>query len=140
MILLSKAALVGIVGHCLDAEPLEACGLLTGWPDRTGCEGQARIAEFYPAENTSASARIYEVEPRALMAADRQAELAGKQLIGVYHSHTHTEAKPSPTDIAHAPDPEWHYVLVSLRDTDPSFRSWKIANGKTTEEQVVLEW
>ena len=140
MILLSKAAVVGIVGHCLDADPLEACGLLTGWPERTGGEDQTRISQFYPAENASASARLYEVEPRALLAADRQAELAGQQLIGVYHSHTHTDAKPSPTDIGQAPDPEWHYVLVSLRDTDPSLRSWKIANGKTTEEQVVLEW
>ena len=73
----------------------------------------------YPTDNVAASARVYEVEPRGLLRADRAAEAAGRQLIGVYHSHTHTEAQPSPTDIAQAPDPDWHYVLVSLRDVHP---------------------
>ena len=41
------------------------------------------------------------------------------EIIGVFHSHTHTDAYPSPTDVAQAPDPDWHYVLVSLRDTHP---------------------
>ena len=35
-------------------------------------------------------------------------------IVGVYHSHTHTEPYPSPTDVAQAPDPEWHYAIVSL--------------------------
>ena len=39
----------------------------------------------------------------------------GLEIIGVVHSHTHTEAYPSPTDVAQAPDPSWHYVIVSLR-------------------------
>ncbi len=74
-----------------------------------------------------------------MLRADREAEAAGGQLIGVYHSHTHTDAKPSPTDIAQAPDPDWHYVLVSLRDVHPAVRSWNIRNGKIEEEDVVLE-
>jgi proteasome lid subunit RPN8/RPN11 len=137
VILLSKATLEGVVAHCLDADPLEACGLLAGLP---GDDGRALIGTFFPAENLAASARVYEVEPRALLAADRQAELAGEQLIGVYHSHTHTEGKPSPTDVRQAPDPGWHYVLVSLRDTHPSMRSWQIVDGKIAEEQIVLQW
>ena len=35
------------------------------------------------------------------------------------HSHTHTEAYPSPTDVAQAPDPGWHYVIVSLKREAP---------------------
>ena len=46
-------------------------------------------------------------------------EAAGWELIGVWHSHTHTLAYPSPTDIDQAPDPDWHYVLVSLSDVEP---------------------
>jgi [CysO sulfur-carrier protein]-S-L-cysteine hydrolase len=70
---------------------------------------------------------------------DREAEARGEQILGVYHSHTHTEAKPSPTDIAQAPDPTWRYVLVSLRDVHPSVRGWRIRAGKIDEEPVVLE-
>jgi len=134
---LGKKTLEGMVSHCLDGYPLEACGLLAGV---AGEDGTAEVRVFFPTENVAASARVYEVEPRALLRADREAEAAGCQLLGVYHSHTHTDAKPSPTDVAQAPDPGWHYVLVSLRDSAPSVRSWRIENGKIQEEPVVLQW
>ena len=59
-------------------------------------------------------------------------------LIGVYHSHTHTVAYPSPTDVAAAPDPAWHYVLVSMADDAPSVRSYRIVDGNITEGPVVV--
>ncbi len=57
----------------------------------------------------------------------------------MFHSHTHTDAYPSPTDVAQAPDPAWHYVVVSLRDLEPVVRSYRIQDGKIAEEPVVLE-
>ena len=132
-----KNLLDAMVGHALDGYPLEACGLLSGVVDGAG---GAEVRAVHRSENLTNSARVYEVDPRAMLRADREAEDAGGQLIGVYHSHTHTEAKPSPTDIKQAPDPDWHYVLVSLRDSHPSVRSWNIRNGKIEEEAVVLQW
>jgi hypothetical protein len=41
--------------------------------------------------------------------------------------------------VAQAPDPTWHYVLVSLRDTAPVLRSYRIADGAITEEPVVVD-
>ena len=72
------------------------------------------------------------------MQADRDAEAHGVEIIGVFHSHTHTDAYPSPTDVAQAPDPGWHYVLVSLRDTHPVVRSYAIVDGGIDEESVVV--
>ena len=63
---------------------------------------------------------------------DREAEDAGHQVIGVMHSHTHTDPYPSPTDVEQAPDPGWHYVIVSLRDDVPMLRSFRIADGAIT--------
>ncbi|HEY3810513.1 MAG TPA: M67 family metallopeptidase [Acidimicrobiales bacterium] len=136
VLVLGKRILDEMFADALDGYPLEACGLLGGSVDEPGT---ARVETCYPTVNVAASARIYEVEPRGLLRADRAAEAAGGQLVGVYHSHTHTEAKPSPTDVTQAPDPDWHYVLVSLRDTCPSVRSWRITAGKITEEPVVLQ-
>lgn len=82
---------------------------------------------------------MYTVAPRDLLAADREAEALGIELIGVYHSHTHTEAYPSPTDVAAAPDPAWHYLIVSLRDVEPTVRSFRIRSGQVEEEPVVVE-
>ena len=111
-----------VVAHCLDGLPLEACGLLAG---RDG-----QVCEVYPAVNAARSARLYTVEPRDLLRADRAAEASGWSLIGVWHSHTHTAPYPSPTDIDQAPDPDWHYVLVSLGDTEPVLRSYRIVAGQ----------
>ena len=95
-----------------------------------------RCYEVYPAVNAARSARLYTVEPRDLLRADRAAEAAGLSLIGVWHSHTHTAAYPSPTDIDQAPDPDWHYVLVSLSDAEPVVRSYRIVAGRAEEERV----
>jgi proteasome lid subunit RPN8/RPN11 len=138
MLLLAPGAFAAMVAHCLDGAPLEACGLLAGATGDTD-DAPARVAEVVAAHNRAASARVYTVEPRDLLRADRRAEELGGGLLGVYHSHTHTDAYPSPTDVAAAPDPAWHYVLVSLRDTEPVVRSYRIRDGKIEEEQVVLE-
>jgi proteasome lid subunit RPN8/RPN11 len=122
-----------MLGHCYDGLPLEACGLIGGDPS------QARATLCYPAKNTAASARIYSVDPLDHLRADRDAEKKGLEIIGVFHSHTHTDAYPSPTDVAQAPDPSWHYVVVSLRDIAPVLRSYRIVEGKIAEEPVVLE-
>jgi proteasome lid subunit RPN8/RPN11 len=137
VLLLGKKFLAQMVADSLDGYPLEACGLLAG---TLGDGETVEVRAVYPAPNTAASARVYEVDPKTLLRADREAAASGAQLVGVYHSHTHTEGKPSPTDIAQAPDPDWHYVLVSLRDVHPSVRSWRIRDGKIEEEPVVLEW
>jgi [CysO sulfur-carrier protein]-S-L-cysteine hydrolase len=122
-----------MVGHCLGGLPDEACGLLAG--DLAG----GVVARCYPTRNVAASAKLYEVDPGQYLRADREAEAQGMQIMGVFHSHTHTDAYPSPTDVAQAPDPEWHYVLVSLRDSHPMVRSYRIMGGRIDEEPVVVD-
>ncbi|HMC51945.1 MAG TPA: M67 family metallopeptidase [Acidimicrobiales bacterium] len=133
MLRLTPRVYARMVGHCLDGLPLEACGLLAGDPP------VAKVTVCYPTDNVAASARLYTVDPRQHLRADRDAEARGLEIIGVFHSHTHTEAFPSPTDVAQAPDPSWHYVVVSLRDLVPVTRSFRIVDGKVSEEPVVVE-
>jgi [CysO sulfur-carrier protein]-S-L-cysteine hydrolase len=125
-----------MVGHCLGGLPDEACGLLGG--DRES----GAVARCYPARNAAASAKLYEVDGRDYLRADRDAEARGQEIIGVFHSHTHTDAYPSPTDVARASDPAsdpgWHYVIVSLRDTHPTVRSYRIHGDGVDEEAVVV--
>jgi proteasome lid subunit RPN8/RPN11 len=122
-----------IVGHCLRGLPDEACGLLGGEP------ASGDVARCYPTRNLAGSAKLYTVDPGEHLRADRDAESRGIEIMGVFHSHTHTDAYPSPTDIAQAPDPGWHYVIVSLRDSHPTLRSYRILGAVVDEEQVVVE-
>jgi [CysO sulfur-carrier protein]-S-L-cysteine hydrolase len=133
MLLLPKLVHDQMVAHCLGGLPDEACGLLGGDP-QTG-----EAVTCYPTRNLAASAKLYTVDPKEHLRADRDAEASGYSIIGVFHSHTHTEAYPSPTDVARAPDPGWHYVVVSLRDVQPVVRSYRIVDGVITEEPVRLQ-
>ncbi len=142
MLRLAHDVYLMMVAHCYDGLPLEACGLLAGPPPAAhdgGHDGDQAATVCYPTANAAASARVYTVEPREFLKADRDAESLQLEIVGVFHSHTHTDAYPSPTDVAQAPDPGWHYVLVSLRDVVPVVRSYRIVDGKTTEEPVVVE-
>ena len=108
--------------------------------DTLGPDGlaDATVTRFYPCENEAQSSKLYTVGGLDFLRSDRDAESNGWQLLGVMHSHTHTDAHPSPTDVAQAPDPDWHYIIVSLRDDLPSLRSYRIVDGGITEEEVVL--
>ncbi len=128
-----------MLAHAYAGLPLEACGLFAGTAGRDGQDVPGAVIEcFYPTENEAASSKVYTVPAKAFLRADRDAEDRGWQLLGVMHSHTHTEAYPSPTDVAQAPDADWHYVIVSMRDDLPSLRSYRIVDGEITEEPVEL--
>jgi len=96
-----------MVAAAYRAYPLEACGLLVG-------EG-TRVHRFVPCTNEAASAKVYAIPGRELLRAERAAEDDGLAIVGVFHSHTHSEPYPSPTDVAQVADPAWHYVIVSLK-------------------------
>ena len=125
-----------MVAHAYAGLPLEACGLFAGV---VGADGSTTVHRFYATENEAASSKVYTVPAKALLRAERDAEDRGWDLVGVMHSHTHTEAYPSPTDVVQAPFQEWHYVIVSMRDELPSLRSFRILDGVITEEPVVLD-
>lgn len=130
-----------ILGHCYAGLPDEACGLLAGpvTGPLDGREATGAVSEVYPAVNADASARTYTVDGRDYLRATRDAEARGDEIIGVWHSHTHTDPYPSPTDVRSAVDPMWVYVIVSLRDDIPMLRAYRIRDGVIAECPVVLE-
>ena len=69
--------------------------------------------------------------------AELAAEAEGFEVMGSVHSHTHTEPFPSPTDVAQAPDPGWHYVIVSLKRGAPETRAYRIVGEAITEVTIV---
>lgn len=120
-----------MVAACIRALPHEGCGLLLGTPEGV-------VVDVIESENVAASAKVYEIDSRVLLATFRRADDEGLEVLGPFHSHTHSEAYPSPTDRSQAPDPAWHYVLVSLRDVPAIVRSFRIVDETVTEEPVVM--
>lgn len=135
MLVFDSLTVSAIFASAWDAIPLEMCGLLAG------PAGGDRVAHFYPCRNAARSARVYAVDSKDFLRADRDSEKQGWEILGVVHSHTHTPAYPSPTDVSQAPDPAWHYAIVSLCDGAAVLRSYAIesgAAGNIVEEAVVV--
>ncbi len=131
MLELPQALVDDIVAYAVRSYPYEACGLLAG------PAGSGVVARFHRCRNAAGSARVYTVDPLDHLRAEREAEANGHEIIGVLHSHTHTPASPSPTDVKQAPDRTWHYAIVSLQHDDaPSLRSFRIDGDEVTEEPV----
>lgn len=125
-----------MVAHALRGLPHEACGLFSGPP------GAPVATVFHPMTNTAASSELYQLDGVEMMGVERRVDDAGDQILGVMHSHTHTSAYPSPTDVrdAAAFDPfgAFHYVIVSLKHADPVLRSYRIVDGEITEERLLV--
>ncbi len=133
----SRQAYAELVAAALDEYPLEACGLLSGPPAPGGGAGD-RAQRFHRCRNVDASARVYTIEPRDHLRAEDDADELGWEINTVVHSHTHSEPYPSPTDVAAAPDPSWHYVIVSLKREAPEVRSYRIVDGEITSEPLAI--
>ena len=131
MLSLSALHRDAIVATCVRALPNEGCGLLLGTPDGT-------VTEILPSANVADSAKLYEIDSGVLLRAYRRSDDEGLSVLGAFHSHTHSEAYPSSTDVAEAPDPGWHYVVVSLRDVPSDIRSFRIIEGDIVEEEISL--
>ena len=75
------------------------------------------------------------MDPLDLLAAYNEIDALDLDVVGYYHSHTHTEARPSPTDIRLATDLSAYWVLVSLEDpSTPAVRAWRISKSDPTDE------
>lgn len=119
--------------HALECFPEECCGLLVGVREEN------KAVRFVPLTNAAHSARVYALDPKEHLRTELAAEADGLEVVGVVHSHTHTEAYPSPTDVAQAVDPGWHYVIVTLARNSPEPRSFLIDGDVITEETIVSD-
>jgi proteasome lid subunit RPN8/RPN11 len=79
----------------------------------------------------------YYMDPRDQLRAYNELESLGLDVVGYYHSHTHTEARPSPTDVRLATDLEPLYVLVSLTHA-PNVRAWRVLKSDPADETGEL--
>ncbi|PIR65463.1 MAG: hypothetical protein COW11_00090 [Candidatus Omnitrophica bacterium CG12_big_fil_rev_8_21_14_0_65_43_15] len=132
MLYLNKSQKEKLLEHAKREAPNEACGILAG--------KNHRVEKVYEMINTDNSAKTFFMEPKQQLKAMKEIRNLGLEMIGIYHSHLETEAYPSAHDVELAYYPEASYVIVSIRDRGkPSIRSFKIVEGKITEEEVRIE-
>ena len=77
-----------------EASPGECCGVLLG---RHG-----EVVEAVRVRNLSDNRTRYLLDPAGHLAAQRDGRARGVDVLGFYHSHPHSPAVPSETDVAEA--------------------------------------
>ena len=122
-----------MIEHAQAEYPKEACGIIGGPP------GSAE--KLYRLTNVDPDPVMrYNADPKELKRVTDDIYDKDWDLVAIYHSHTHSPAFPSPTDVERAFYPEASYVLVSLQDRSaPDLRAFRIIEGKITEMSVVRE-
>ena len=116
--------------------PHETCGLLIG---RQGVRAVEVLDSLQAANlNQERPGDRYELDPKAMLAADRDARSRGLEIVGVWHSHPDHPAEPSETDREAAWE-GWSYLIVSVaRDGINAIRSWRLDGGQFYEEDMAL--
>jgi proteasome lid subunit RPN8/RPN11 len=119
-----------MIEHCRAGRPNEACGILASH--------DGRIVKVFRMTNATLSPLRYSLDPKEQFAVYRVIEDRGWELGAVFHSHTHTEAYPSPTDVRLASE-DVPYIIVSLADEPPTIRAFRILKANWTDEEGRIE-
>ncbi len=131
MIELDRLFFDEIVAHCQGEYPNEACGLVAG--------KEGIPVRSIPMRNADASPATYRFDPKEQFEVFENLDDEGLEAFGIFHSHTHSEAYPSPTDRRQAFYPDSYYLILSLQDrTRPVLRGFRILDGEVTEEDVMI--
>jgi proteasome lid subunit RPN8/RPN11 len=139
MLELDRVTFDDLVEHGLAAFPNEACGLLAG--------KEARPVKFFAMTNRDASPVSYRLDSTELLHAYTEMDDEGWDLLAIFHTHTHSEAYPSETDVRQAffPGatelgplfPDAVYLVMSLSDrANPDLRGFTISAEGVTEVEV----
>ncbi len=120
-----------MVAHALEDDSIECCGILAGT--------NGHFEKLFRMTNVENSPYRFSWDSKELIKAWNEMEDNSWEQRAVYHSHTHSEAYPSSTDIRLAAWPEAYYIIVSLMDKEnPVAKSFRIVDGTVSEEDLQV--
>ena len=118
--------------HGAEAYPHECCGALFGR------DGVVRASFALPNTTEEGPRRRFMVSPLDYREAERQASIAGGELLGFYHSHPDHPARPSQYDLDHA-WPFFSYIIVAVRAGVPEdMTSWRLREDRSAFDPEEL--
>ena len=120
-----------MIAHAREDDTIECCGVLAGT--------DGSFLKLYRMTNVENSPYRFSWDPKELLPVWNDMEDNNWEHRAVYHSHTHSEAYPSSTDVRLAAWPEALYMIVSLMDKDnPEVRAFRIVDGTISEEALEV--
>jgi proteasome lid subunit RPN8/RPN11 len=131
MIRIPKPIYNAIVDHARKESPLECCGILGG---RDGT-----VEKVFELSNAEKSSIRYSMSPQEQLKVFEEMERETLEMVGIYHSHTHTIPFPSETDVKLAFYPEVFSVIISLKEEkNPQVKAFRIQEEAIYPEEIVI--
>lgn len=154
-----------MIAHARELAPHECCGILSGKQeavveryritnilanmserDLSRFEG-AKLSDLQRLSPEERADIAFQMDAREMAMAQRDIRSKDLDLIGFYHSHTFSPARPSQTDITIAMEfesyrkklnfPEPLHLIISLEHTDsPEIRAYRIQDSQATEVSI----
>jgi proteasome lid subunit RPN8/RPN11 len=121
-----------MIAQARTALPNEGCGLLAGTIDGD----MKTVQEVYCLKNTDESPEHFSMAPEDQFGAIGDMRKKSLLLLGNFHSHPATPARPSEEDKRLAFDSSLSYVIVSLKDGEPVLKSFAVKEGSAEEETI----
>ncbi len=123
--------------HGEETYPHECCGFMLGSAE----DGLQRITEIrsQPNERTDSRENRFVISPEQFKAAETYARKTGLQLVGIYHSHPDSPARPSEYDRDHA-WPWFSYIIVSVKAGKAAeAKAWQLRDDRSGFDALILE-
>jgi proteasome lid subunit RPN8/RPN11 len=118
-----------VVAHAREAAPGECCGLLLGV--------DTHVVDTVPTRNIAESPNRFLIDPQQHIDGRRDARRRGLDVIGFYHSHPHSPARPSERDRDESSYPDDLYLIVGLEVEPPDIRLFIPGTGNFREVLFV---
>ena len=123
--------------HGEETYPHECCGFMLGSAE----DGVQRIIEIrgQANERTDSRENRFVISPGQFKAAESYARKAGLLLVGIYHSHPDSPARPSEYDRDHA-WPWFSYIIVSVKGGRAAeANAWQLRDDRSGFDAMTLE-
>ncbi|MGE0450138.1 MAG: Mov34/MPN/PAD-1 family protein [Vicinamibacterales bacterium] len=127
---IARHVLAEVLAHAREAMPRECCGMLIGTPPAIECSMRAA--------NIAAGTRRFRIEPRDHLAAIKLARQTRLDVVGFYHSHPHTRAYPSDTDVAESAYAHAVHLIVGFPEGEVETRLFRLEPEGIVEEPLLV--
>lgn len=95
------------------------------------------MVDGIPTGNIADSPTRFLIDPKDHIDGRREARCRGLDVIGFYHSHPHSPARPSQRDLDEAGYPDHLYLIVGMHVDPPEIRLFMQDGGNFREVAVV---
>ena len=127
---IKKADILKIFSQGEKEAPIEACGYLAG--------KENTVMKIFPMKNIDDSEEHFSLDPEEQFKVMREARSEGLEIIGVYHTHPNSPARPSVEDIRLAHDNTKIYIIASLLSGSKEIKAYKILEGNVKEKILMI--